>query len=150
MDFETWKDKSEIRDADALPVQLDKPGGRILIAEDDLSVCQVLRKVLSPYYQVDLFQTAQTALDAFARGDYQLAIVDLGLPSMPGDQLVARLKQQNANLATLIITGWDLQENDPRRDAFDFYVQKPFHDIGLLQEVVSMAVQLYRTRVNGI
>jgi len=46
----------------------------------------------------------------------------MGLPGIPGDELARRLCQLDALLVTVLISGWNLGEDDPRLSAFDFYL----------------------------
>ncbi len=52
-------------------------------------------------------------------------------------------------MATVLITGWELQEDDPRVSAFDFRVQKPFDDLGALEEVLAQAMALHEERARS-
>lgn|GEM_PF-1046788 len=123
--------------------------GRILIAEDDELVCRVLSRTLSGQHQVDLFKTAQEALNAFVPDHYDVAIIDLGMPGMSGDRLTTKLKLRDPHLATVLVTGWELPDHDPRLEKFDFYLQKPFEDIKTVQETVVRGIELCKTRKNG-
>ena len=48
---------------------------------------------------------------------------------MPGDQLALEIRERDAALVTVLVTGWDLEKDDPRLSAFDFWLktapQKP-------------------------
>ena len=75
------------------------------------------------------------------------ALIDLGLMGMPGDEVARRLREIDFALGTVLITGWKLEEDDPRLEAFDIYLRKPFGQLQRVQEAVQQAVDLYLQRV---
>ena len=121
-------------------------GGRILVVEDEEMVRQVLVRVLERRHRARGVATGQEALDLFEAGEYDLALIDLGLPGMAGDQVARELRRLDPTLATVLITGWDLEEGDPRRAPFDVYLQKPFGSLDAVEEAVSQALALSRRR----
>ena len=44
---------------------------------------------------------------------------------------------------------WELAEDDPRASPFDFRIQKPFDDLGEVEEVVAEAVALHDERAKS-
>ena len=50
-------------------------------------------------------------------------------------------------LTTVLVTGWDLQEDDPRLLVFDFKIQKPFGDLDRVLNTIAQAVELHDVRV---
>ena len=58
--------------------------------------------------------------------DVLAALVHLGLQSMSGDEVAHRLREVDASLAIVLITGWKLEVDTSRLAAFDFYLHKPF------------------------
>ena len=92
--------------------------------------------------------SGREALARFSPGHYDVALIDIGIPGMPGDRVAREMRRQDATLAMVLITGWDLREDDPRQALFDFRVQKPFDDIDELEDVVAQAVELHDERVS--
>ena len=121
--------------------------GKLLIVEDDRDVCGLLSRLLGEHHEVAVDVDGQEALEGFLPGQYDVALIDIGIPGMPGDRVAREMRRQDASLATVLITGWELREDDPRRFLFDFKVQKPFDDIGELEDVVAQAVELHDERV---
>ena len=122
-------------------------GGKILIVDDDDTVGQFLLRTLGKDHQVEWVNNGGVALQRVAKGGYDLAIVDLGMPGMPGDQLTPHLLRIDPTLATILITGWHLEEDSERRAPFDFYLQKPFRDLDLLRQAIEDAKTLHKQRV---
>ena len=120
--------------------------GKILIVDDDDTVGQFLLRSLSKDHQVEWVNNGGIALQRVARGGYDLAIIDLGMPGMPGDQLAPHLVRIDPTLATILITGWNLEEDSERRAPFDFYLQKPFRDLNLLHQAIQDAKALHDQR----
>lgn len=128
-------------------VALDqKRAGNILVIEDDTPIRRFLNRYLSNYHAVTSFRNGQDALTEFSSGDFDVAIIDLGLSEIPGDQISQQLKTQNPLLATILITGWELAPNDGRLSSFDFKIQKPFDDLIAILDIVNQAIDLHDTR----
>ena len=115
---------------------------RILIVEDDEVVSRVMSRLLEKEYEVEVADDGQEALDGFVPGYFDVVFVDLGLPTIPGDQVVEEMRRRDPELVAVLITGWGLQEDDPRLQKFDFQLQKPFH----LQQVKNAAVLVLEQR----
>jgi CheY-like chemotaxis protein len=84
------------------------PAVRILLVEDEAALLHLLVKYLQRLgYEVDASPTAAEALAKFAAApeNYDLAIADLGMPDMPGVQLLSRLVEIRPNLRILICSG---------------------------------------------
>jgi len=116
---------------------------RILLVEDEAITGLVLADSLRQEgHQVDAFLSSEEALQSFQPGQYDLIMVDLGIPDLSGDQLAQRLKQRDGRLAAVLLTGWHLQEDDPRLAPFEIYIQKPF-DVRRVRRAVYSALELH-------
>jgi len=121
-------------------------GGRILVVEDEEVVREMLRGALGGRHIVKAAPTGQEALALFEPGAFDLAFIDLGLPGMAGDQVARELRRSDASLVTVLITGWDLEDADPRREPFDLHLQKPFASLAALESAVAEALALHQRR----
>lgn len=135
LDFPVWED-NVITPINKEPQKTIHKSGRILLVDDEEIVARVLNRALSEH-QVDVVSSSQKALDIFEPNKYDVLITDLGLPNLPGDQLAQQLCQQDPTLKTILISGWDLLPNDPRRSQFDYFIQKPFHDFEIFQQIIT-------------
>jgi len=81
--------------------------------------------------------------------DVLAALVHLGLQSMSGDEVAHRLREVDASLAIVLITGWKLEVDTSRLAAFDFYLHKPFGPLQRAQTVVQRAVDLHQQPIEG-
>ena len=116
---------------------------RILIVEDDELVADALRRGLGDAgFVVDRVGSAEDAEAAFAREEFDLALVDIGLPRADGLTLVRRMRRAGNSTPVLILTARDGLAD--RVDALDLgaddYLVKPFE----LPEVAARCRALIR------
>lgn len=113
---------------------------RILVVEDDTRIADVVRRALTEAgYAVDVVHSARSAITAFEIESYDLVILDLLLPGLPGGGMEACRIMRTTNNAVpiLMLTALD----SPRKkveglDAgADDYLVKPFHLAELLARV---------------
>ncbi|MBN3854598.1 response regulator transcription factor [Paraburkholderia sp. Ac-20340] len=102
---------------------------RILIAEDDSILADgLVRSLRQAGYAVDHVRTGVDADTALSMQSFDLLILDLGLPKMPGLEVLRRLRARNSNLPVLILTAAD--SVDERVKGLDLgaddYMAKPF------------------------
>ncbi len=117
-------------------------GRRILIAEDEGIVAMVLEDCVRRLgYHPDVIDRGDLALERLRSGRYGVAILDLGIPGISGDE-VARLAKLEHRLTTVLMTGWSLGPQDPRLEAFDLALQKPF-DAREAEAIISRAIELH-------
>jgi len=111
--------------------------GRILLAEDEAIIGMLMEGRLKKLgHELVYASDADEALAQFFPGKFDIAIIDLGIPGRPGDELARLFKEKDPHIRTLLVTGWDLNEDDPRRQPFDLYVKKPF-DVRRVERAVA-------------
>ena len=102
---------------------------RILLVEDDATVAAgIVEGLARSSMAVDHVGRAELAETALATTAYDLAIVDLGLPSMDGLELIRRVRRRQMGLPILILTARDGLEDRVRGldIGADDYLVKPF------------------------
>jgi two-component system response regulator PhoP len=78
---------------------------RILIAEDEPALRQRLRADLeSQGFAVDACADGREALYLATEYAFDAALIDLGLPAMPGIEVIRRLRAQGSRLPVLVLT----------------------------------------------
>lgn len=127
---------------------LSQTPAKILILDDDHITIQYLEHILSPYHDIQIFLDAQTALDQFKPGQYDIALIDLGLPNILGDKVARKLRHQDPLLSTILITGWALADDDHRLAEFDFYLSKPLQDHHKVHQTIAKALQRRTNRAS--
>ena len=115
---------------------------KILIVEDDEAVRVFLYKVLSKQHQVEMALHGEEALEKFASSRFDAVLIDLGLPGMTGDRVAKEIRRLDPEVATILVSGSELKEDDPKLSAFDFRIQKPFQDMQEVKNVVAQAIEL--------
>jgi two-component system OmpR family response regulator len=102
---------------------------RILVAEDDAILADgVLRSLRQAGYAVDWVKNGLEADAALDADEFDLLILDIGLPKKSGLEVLKRLRARDSRLPVLILTALD-GVNDRVRglDAgADDYLAKPF------------------------
>ena len=96
---------------------------RILVVEDDDLIRDVVRAPLEDAgHKLYVAADGRQAIELMR--DHDLALIDLGIPYISGDRVAITLKQYDPRISTILMTGWDLDEGDPRLGALDFRVPK--------------------------
>lgn len=105
-----------------------KSDRRILIVDDDESICYVIARVLRKEgYVVETAETGGEAVEKSSRQFYDLALIDLKLPDVEGTALLAKIRNLNPKTVIIMLTGYASEED--RRKAMnngaDAYLTKP-------------------------
>jgi two-component system OmpR family response regulator/two-component system response regulator TctD len=102
---------------------------RILLAEDDPIIADgLVRSLRKSGYAVDHVENGADADAAVLAQQFDLLILDLGLPKLSGIEVLRRLRSRKATLPVLVLTAQDGIEDRVRGlDAgADDYLTKPF------------------------
>jgi two-component system OmpR family response regulator len=102
---------------------------RILIAEDDLVLADgLLRSLRGTGYAVDHVASGSEADAALVSHDFDLVILDLGLPKLPGLEVLRKLRARGNPTPVLILTAADAVEQRVKGLDLgaDDYMAKPF------------------------
>lgn len=143
---------SEMITKDARSAEQETPY-RLLIADDQPHILEALRLLLKPEgYELELVRTPTLALEAIARESFDGVLVDLNYTrdttsGQEGLELVARIKEMDAQLPIVVMTAWgniDLAVEAMRRGAGDF-IQKPWENARLLS-VLRTQMELHRSQ----
>lgn len=108
---------------------------RILLVEDDSMIGEAVRGALKDAsYAVDWVKNGQTALDTLDCQQYDLMLLDLGLPGKDGLDVLGSIRGKDNPLPVIIITARDgLNDRIHGLDeGADDYLLKPFEITELL------------------
>jgi len=85
---------------------------RLLLVEDDPALGEGVRTGLRQEgYTIDWLQDGASALHALQTEEFDLVVLDLGLPRLDGIELLKRLRGGGATLPVLILTARDATED---------------------------------------
>jgi DNA-binding NtrC family response regulator len=102
---------------------------RILVVDDECSVCQALAMGLaSREFTVDVTTNGESAIQLACTGGYDVLIADLGLPDMNGVEVIQRIKGRHPEIIPIVITAHSTDENyrDARQLGVSQFLEKPF------------------------
>lgn len=118
---------------------------RLLLVEDDAMIGASVQKGLrQDGFTVDWVRDGQAAELALAGGDYDLTVLDLGLPRKSGLDVLRELRRKNNRVPVLVLTARDaVSDRVSGLDAgADDYLVKPFD----LNELAARIRALLRRR----
>jgi DNA-binding NtrC family response regulator len=120
-------------------VSVDKTTAKILVIDDEPSVCVSCQKILKEEghaveYTLSGVEGVRRAVD----GNYDLVLLDLKMPDLSGMEALEQIRQKRPDVPVVIITGYATIQTSieaVRKGAFD-YIPKPF-----TPEELSLSVQ---------
>src|SRR2546423_2859965 len=107
---------------------------RILVVEDDLHICDLLRReLIEQHYSVDVANDGETGLDLAWSNEYDLIILDVMLPKKDGLAVCRALRDEGIATPILMLTalGSSVDVIAGLDHGADDYLTKPF-DYGVL------------------
>ena len=119
---------------------------RILIVDDDLSLCHFLTKALSQKgYQVIPCHSGREALDVVRGQETDLILLDNKLPDRNGLEILKEIKRDHPKVSVIIMTAFGTTETAieaMRFGAFD-YILKPF-ELDEISELVAKGLEAHQ------
>ncbi|MBF9033846.1 response regulator [Rhodobacterales bacterium HKCCE2091] len=103
---------------------------RVLLVEDDPTTSKSIQMMLS-HANLNVYSTdlGEEGIDLAKLYDYDLILLDLGLPDINGHEVLRQLRMSRVETPILILSGADDTENKLKGFGFgaDDYLTKPFH-----------------------
>ncbi len=116
---------------------------RVMFVDDDVITGKVMKRNCdNTGYACQVFTDAESCLNKFAQVGADLVITDLRMPGMTGFDLLSELRQIDADIPVLVMTGYSSVENAVeamKRGASDF-IKKPF-DFNELQLMIERSMK---------
>jgi len=115
----------------------------ILVVDDEEAICAVLEEHLTEEgYLVDSITDATEAVNLYLKKRHQLVISDIKMPHITGLDLIAKLKEYNPNLVSILVTGYASLQSavSALREGVDDYLTKPF-DLAEVSKAVDKALK---------
>jgi len=114
---------------------------RILLVEDDLQLGESLEAALKlERYAVDWLRSGEAVRTTLSATPYDLLLLDLGLPGIPGMQVLRQLRSDKHLLPVLLLTARNTLADkvDGLDSGADDYLTKPFEMDELFARIRSM------------
>jgi two-component system, OmpR family, response regulator len=126
---------------------------RILLVEDDEMLAEAVRRALTqPACTVDVACTGEAADRGLVTSQYDLVVLDIGLPQLDGFEVLKRLRQRRSAVPVLILTVRDAPED--RVAGLDLgaddYLTKPFHLSELEARVRALVRRSHASSSSGL
>ena len=125
---------------------------RVLVIDDDESMRIACRQSLERAgYVVSTAENGDQALEKIRQESFDVALLDLRMPGLPGMEVLKRLKQESPNTAVVIITGYATIDSavEAIKSGADDYLPKPFTPEALVSAVERAAVAARRALENA-
>jgi CheY-like chemotaxis protein len=129
----------------SLEDEIGAPTRRVLLVEDETLVAMIATDSLNELgYDVIEVGTARAALD-WAHPDcakFDFAMIDMGLPDRPGDELISDLRKLCPDLPIIVASGYGEGELRRRLKADDrfAFLNKPYERTSLRAAIDSLGL----------
>lgn len=126
---------------------------RILLVEDDASLGETtVRALRSQSWVVDWTKNGESVANAARLVNYDLILLDVGLPDIDGFEVVRRLREQKKGMPILMLTARDAVEDRVHglQIGADDYLVKPFALTELLARIQALARRYHARESNEL
>lgn len=114
---------------------------RILVVDDDSSIAKTFQEYLKSKddNQVETAFTAAKALSALERQEFDLTLLDLGLPDKSGHELIQIIRELQPANQIIVITGNGTVENAVKalKSGASDFLTKPIENFEILNHVIT-------------
>ena len=120
---------------------------KILLCEDDANLGMLLREYLQAKgYQAVLCQDGEVGYREFAKGKFDIAVLDVMMPKKAGFTLAQEIRQANTEIPIIFLTARALKDDilEGFKIGADDYITKPFS----MEELV-LRIEAILRRVHG-
>ena len=125
---------------------------KILLAEDDIAICTVLKKRLEfSGYDVLAVDNGLDALAALKGDDFDILISDIMMPEMDGYELLRAIRAKKKDIPVLFLTAKDRSQDivEGLDMGADDYMVKPFEFAELLARIRLLTRRRFGARENA-
>jgi len=108
------------------PAPLDDTSRRVLVVDDDASMCELIAASLGKSFRITWKTSAEEALAELSRADFDVIVTDLRMPKASGLELCAQVKERRPEVPVVVMTAFGSVETAVaaiRAGAYDFIVK---------------------------
>jgi EAL domain-containing protein (putative c-di-GMP-specific phosphodiesterase class I) len=134
------------RNSQLVPAAAAGTRGDILVVDDEPALLRAISRVLTEKgYNVVCERDGEAALATFRTREFDVIVTDIAMPQMDGIQLLRQLREHDADVPVVLITGEPAVSTAVKALEFGafHYLTKPI-PLGSLEEVVDKAARLRR------
>ncbi|MDM5220286.1 response regulator transcription factor [Peribacillus sp. RS7] len=101
---------------------------KVLVVEDNVSLLESIRQILTDEYEVDTADNGEDGLFMAQQSIYDIIILDVMLPGIDGFEIVRKIREARIDTSVLFLTAKDALEDRVRglEMGGDDYLVKPF------------------------
>ena len=129
----------------------NSPSGKILILDDDISLCHMLRDTLQEYgFKTAYTDNCDAALEAMKEFKPEAALVDFNLGATTGLEAAQKIKEIDPDIPIILMTAYpslDLVVEAIHNNLYDF-ISKPVDNTYLLRSVTKALEKRHLTLEN--
>lgn len=117
---------------------MKKKGARILIVDDDTSICRTLSLILEDKgHTVQTANTGKEAIEKCSKTMFDVAILDIKLPDIEGTELLKALPQTTSKMVKVVFTGYPELKSAVKAldNGADAYLMKPVDPPALVKTI---------------
>jgi len=133
--------------AEFVDLAAERPRPRLLVAEDDQTIRQVLGGMLQrSQFEIVFAENGQAVLDSWQQGEFDLILMDVQMPGMNGFEATAAIREREraigGHIPIIAMTAHALKEDKERclESGMDGYISKPIdfrHCLEVIRESLS-------------
>jgi CheY-like chemotaxis protein len=111
---------------------------RVLVAEDDLAVLEVLELMLSDTYEVITATNGREAIEAYFNYKPDIVLMDIIMPDVSGIEATKEILKKDPNAKILALTAFALHKGKEMLEAGALeIIEKPFTKKQLIEKIES-------------
>lgn len=114
---------------------------KILVIEDNPRLGERVKRQLQKWHLADVAQSGTEGIQLASTGNFDMILLDLGLPDMPGVEVCKHLRNLSSDIPIMVVTGVDSTPSrvDLLDTGADDYITKPFEPSELFARINALA-----------
>ena len=125
---------------------------RILVAEDDNDIVEILRLYLeNEGFELVISRDGQEALEKFEKNDIDVALIDIMMPKLNGYELIKRVRD-TSNIPIIVMSAKNMDSDKILGLTLgaDDYLTKPFNPLEVVARIKSQLRRFYDLNTNVV